>query len=32
MHILNENAPQAYQGLDRFAAREKIVKDLEAQI
>jgi valyl-tRNA synthetase len=27
--IMNENAPQAYQGMDRFAAREKIVKDLE---
>lgn len=27
---LNENAPVAYRGLDRYAAREKIVKDLEA--
>ncbi|HSW69956.1 MAG TPA: valine--tRNA ligase [Gammaproteobacteria bacterium] len=26
---MNENAPAAYQGLDRFAAREKIIKDLE---
>jgi valyl-tRNA synthetase len=26
---LNENAPTAYQGLDRFAARKKIVADLE---
>lgn len=25
---LNENAPNAYQGLERFAAREQIVKDL----
>ena len=28
---LNENAPEAYRGMDRFAAREKIVADLEAQ-
>lgn len=28
---LNENTPSAYQGLDRFKAREQIVKDLEAQ-
>ena len=27
---LNENAPEAYRGLDRFEAREKIVADLEA--
>jgi valyl-tRNA synthetase len=27
---LNENAPKAYQGLDRFEAREKIVADLKA--
>lgn len=27
---LNENVPAAYQGLERFAARNKIVKDLEA--
>lgn len=26
---LNENVPAAYQGLDRFKAREQIVKDLE---
>lgn len=26
---LNENTPQAYQGLERFAARAKIIKDLE---
>ena len=28
--IMNENAPPAYQGMDRFAARDKIVEDLEA--
>lgn len=28
---LNENAPLVYQGLERFKAREQIVKDLEAQ-
>lgn len=27
---LNENAPKAYQGMDRFKARDKIVSDLEA--
>jgi len=27
---LNENAPEAYRGLDRFVARERIVVDLEA--
>ncbi|HXM84416.1 MAG TPA: valine--tRNA ligase [Stellaceae bacterium] len=27
---LNENAPAAYRGLDRFAARKKILADLEA--
>ena len=27
---LNENVPEAYQGLDRFVAREKILADLEA--
>ena len=27
---LNENAPVSYRGLDRFAARERIVTDLEA--
>lgn len=26
---LNENVPKKYQGLDRFVAREKIVKDLQ---
>jgi valyl-tRNA synthetase len=28
---LNENAPDAYRGLDRFEARERIVSDLESQ-
>ncbi len=27
---INENAPLAYQGLDRFVARKKVVSDLEA--
>jgi len=27
---INDNAPKAYQGLDRFAARKKVVADLEA--
>lgn len=27
---INENAPEAYQGLDRFDAREKVVRDIEA--
>jgi len=27
---LNEQAPEAYRGLDRFAARERIVADLDA--
>ena len=27
---VNENAPTAYRGLDRFAARKKVVADLEA--
>ena len=27
---VNENAPAAYRGLDRFAARKKVVSDLEA--
>jgi valyl-tRNA synthetase len=27
---LNENAPQAYRGLDRFAARKQVLADLEA--
>jgi valyl-tRNA synthetase len=28
---LNENVPETYRGLDRFAARKQIVADLEAQ-
>ncbi len=28
---LNENAPERYRGMDRFAARERIVSDLEAR-
>jgi valyl-tRNA synthetase len=28
--VLNENAPQSYHGLDRYAARKQIVADLEA--
>ncbi len=28
---INENAPQAYRGLDRFEARRRIVADLEEQ-
>jgi len=28
---ISDNAPAAYQGLDRFVARKKIVADLEAQ-
>jgi len=28
---MNERAPAAYQGMDRFAARKQIVADLEAQ-
>ena len=28
---INENAPAAYQGMDRFEARKRIVADLEAQ-
>lgn len=28
---LNESAPAAYQGMDRFEARKQILKDLEAQ-
>ena len=27
---INEQAPAAYQGMDRFAARKQVVKDLEA--
>ena len=29
--MVNDNAPQAYRGLDRFDARKKVVTDLEAQ-
>ena len=29
--FVNENAPKAYQGLERFAARKQIVDDLESQ-
>ena len=28
---VNENAPEAYQGLERFAARKQVVADLDAQ-
>lgn len=28
--ILNDNVPEAYQGLERFKAREKVVADLDA--
>ncbi|MCZ4282643.1 valine--tRNA ligase [Kiloniella laminariae] len=28
---INENAPEAYQGMDRFEARKKIVAEFEAQ-
>ncbi len=28
---VNENAPAAYQGMDRYEARKQVVKDLEAQ-
>ena len=28
--VLNDNAPSAYRGLDRYVARERIVQDLEA--
>ena len=28
---INDNAPAAYRGLDRFEARDKVVADLEAQ-
>ncbi len=27
---LNENVPEAYQGMERFAAREKVIADLDA--
>ncbi|MDR2881277.1 MAG: valine--tRNA ligase, partial [Azoarcus sp.] len=29
--VINDNAPEQYRGMDRFAARERIVRDLEAQ-
>ncbi|MEM7565256.1 MAG: valine--tRNA ligase, partial [Pseudomonadota bacterium] len=29
--IMNENAPPAYHGMDRFAARDKIVEDLKSE-
>jgi valyl-tRNA synthetase len=29
--FVNESAPKAYQGLERFAARKQVVTDLEAQ-
>ncbi|MGH8495194.1 MAG: valine--tRNA ligase, partial [Gammaproteobacteria bacterium] len=28
--LLNQNAPEAYRGLDRFTARQRVVADLEA--
>jgi len=28
--VMNDNAPPAYRGMDRFEAREQIVKDLDA--
>ena len=28
---INENAPEAYQGMDRFKARKQIVEDLQAE-
>jgi len=28
---MNENAPEAYRGMDRFEARKQILKDLEAE-
>ena len=28
---INENAPQAYQGMDRFAARKQVIADLKTQ-
>ncbi len=28
---LNDNAPEAYRGLDRYAAREQVLADLESQ-
>ena len=29
--VINDNAPQTYQNLDRYAARKKIIADLEQQ-
>jgi valyl-tRNA synthetase len=29
--FINENAPQKYQGLERFAARKQVVQDIEAE-
>ncbi|CAM4508271.1 MAG: Valine--tRNA ligase [Legionella sp.] len=29
--LINKNAPLKYQGMDRFVAREQIIKDLEAE-
>ena len=29
--VLNENAPEAYQGLDRYEARKRVVADLEKE-
>ncbi len=29
--VMNENAPKAYQGMDRFEARKQILKDLDAE-
>ncbi|MDR2924746.1 MAG: valine--tRNA ligase [Azoarcus sp.] len=28
---INENAPEQYRGMDRFAAREQVIRDLDAQ-
>ncbi|MCC5876939.1 MAG: valine--tRNA ligase [Candidatus Sumerlaeia bacterium] len=28
--VVNDNAPEAYRGLDRYVAREKVVEDLKA--
>ncbi len=28
---INDNAPEAYRGLDRYAARKKVIADLESQ-
>jgi len=29
--VMNENAPEAYRGMDRFDARKKILEDLDAE-